>query len=73
MSIVKSFSFPKGNVRGDIFYIKHNVSSFTVIDCYLLTNSVNKENHCCPEIFYHKVSCLYESSSGTLTGSSALL
>ena len=30
-------------------------------------------NHCCPEKFYHKVSCLFESSSGTLTGSSGLL
>ena len=29
--------------------------------------------HCCPEKFYHKVSCLFESSSETLTGSSGLL
>ena len=29
--------------------------------------------HCCPEKFYHKVSCLFESSSGALTGSSGLL
>ena len=29
--------------------------------------------HCCPEKFYHKVNCLFESSSGTLTGSSGLL
>ena len=30
-------------------------------------------HHCCPEKFYHKVSCLFESSSETLTGSSGLL
>ena len=35
MSIVKSFSFPVGDVRGDTFYIKHNSNNFTVIDCYL--------------------------------------
>lgn len=35
MSIVKSYSFPKGDIRGDMFYIKHNSNNFTVIDCYL--------------------------------------
>ncbi len=45
MTIVKSFSFPKGEIRGDTFYIKHNVGAFTVIDCYLLTNSQFKENN----------------------------
>lgn len=35
MAIVKSFSFPIGEVRGDTFYIKHGSNSFTVIDCYL--------------------------------------
>ena len=35
MSIVKSFSFPRGDIRGDMFYIKHSSSNFTVIDCYL--------------------------------------
>ena len=45
MSVVKSFSFPKGEIRGDTFYIKHGVNSFTVIDCYLLANSANKENN----------------------------
>lgn len=35
MSIVKSFSFPDGNIRGDMFYIKHGSKNFTVIDCYL--------------------------------------
>lgn len=44
-SIVKSFSFPKGEIRGDTFYIKHAVDSFTVIDCYLLTNSIYSENN----------------------------
>ena len=29
--------------------------------------------HCCPEKFYHKVSCLFESSSGAFAGSSGLL
>lgn len=36
MAIVKSFSFPEGNIRGDMFYIKHGSNNFTVIDCYLL-------------------------------------
>lgn len=35
MSIIKSFSFPVGNIRGDMFYIEHNSNNFTVIDCYL--------------------------------------
>lgn len=35
MSIVKSFSFPDGTIRGDMFYIKHGSENFTVIDCYL--------------------------------------
>lgn len=35
MSIVKSFSFPVGETRGDTFYIKHNSNNFTMIDCYL--------------------------------------
>jgi len=35
MSIVKSFSFPEGDIRGDMFYIKHGSNNFTVIDCYL--------------------------------------
>ena len=45
MSIVKSFSFPKGEIRGDTYYIKHGSDSFTVIDCYLLTNSEHAENN----------------------------
>lgn len=45
MSIVKSFSFPKGEIRGDTFYIKHAVDSFTVIDCYLLSNSKFDDNN----------------------------
>lgn len=35
MSIVKSFSFPDGETRGDTFYIQHNSDNFTLIDCYL--------------------------------------
>ena len=35
MSIVKSFSFPYGELRGDTFYISHNSNNFTMIDCYL--------------------------------------
>ena len=35
MSIVKSFSFPEGEIRGDMFYIQHITKNFTVIDCYL--------------------------------------
>lgn len=35
MSIVKSFSFPIGDIRGDMFYIEHNSDNFTIIDCYL--------------------------------------
>lgn len=45
MSIVKSFSFPKGEIRGDTYYIKHGSDSFTVIDCYLLANSDFSENN----------------------------
>lgn len=35
MSIVKSYSLGEGDIRGDMFYIQHNSSNFTVIDCYL--------------------------------------
>lgn len=35
MSIVKSFSFPEGEIRGDMYYIQHGTNNFTVIDCYL--------------------------------------
>lgn len=35
MSIVKSYSFPDGDIRGDMFYIKHESQNFTVIDCFL--------------------------------------
>lgn len=35
VGIVKSYSFPEGNIRGDTFYIKHISDNFTVIDCYL--------------------------------------
>ncbi len=45
MSVVKSFSFPKGEIRGDMFYIQHGSNSFSVIDCYLLSNSKHKENN----------------------------
>ena len=41
MSVVKSFSFPEGEIRGDMFYIKHNSRNFTVIDCYLKDNDGN--------------------------------
>lgn len=37
MSIVKSFSFPEGEIRGDMYYIQHGSNNFTVIDCYLKT------------------------------------
>lgn len=42
MSIVKSYSFPDGEIRGDMFYIKHSSKNFTVIDCYL--NDGNNKN-----------------------------
>ena len=35
MSIVKSYSFPDGEIRGDMYYIKHGTNNYTVIDCYL--------------------------------------
>lgn len=35
MSVVKSYSFPDGEIRGDMFYIKHGSNNFTLIDCYL--------------------------------------
>ena len=44
-TFVKSYSFPKGDIRGDTFYIKHGGDSFTVIDCYLLTNSQHASNN----------------------------
>lgn len=56
MSIVKSYSFPKGEIRGDTFIIKHNVDSFTVIDCYLLSDSDYKENNRQKEIIDEIVS-----------------
>ena len=34
-SIVKSYSFPGGEIRGDMFFIQHNSNNFTVIDCFL--------------------------------------
>lgn len=33
--VVKSFTFPDGEIRGDTFYIKHISDNFTLIDCYL--------------------------------------
>lgn len=41
MSIVKSYSFPEGDIRGDMFYIKHGSRNFTVIDCYLKDSDGN--------------------------------
>ena len=38
-----------------------------------MVDSTISSNHCCPEKFYHKVSCLFESFSGAFTGSSGLL
>jgi len=35
LGVVKSFSFPDGEIRGDTFYIKHLSNNFTVIDCFL--------------------------------------
>ena len=36
MSIIKSFSVCDDNGEaGDMFYIKHNSSNFTIIDCCL--------------------------------------
>lgn len=35
MSVVKSYSFPAGDIRGDMFYINHDTDNFTIIDCYL--------------------------------------
>lgn len=40
MLFVKSFSFPEGEIRGDMFYIKHFSNNFTVIDCYLKDDGV---------------------------------
>ena len=31
MSIVKSYSFPDGEIRGDMYYIKHGTNNFTAI------------------------------------------
>lgn len=35
MSVVYSYSFMNGDIRGDMFFIKHDNDSFTVIDCNL--------------------------------------
>lgn len=35
MSEIKSYSFPDGEIRGDMFFIKHNNDTFSLIDCYL--------------------------------------
>lgn len=43
MAKVKSFSYTDGDIRGDMFYIKHNVDCFTVIDCYLRDNDERKD------------------------------
>lgn len=43
MSVVKSYSFPEGDIRGDMFYIKHNSNNFTVIDCYLKDGEGNND------------------------------
>lgn len=39
MAIIKSYSFPEGEIRGDMFYIQHGTECFTVIDCYLKDNT----------------------------------
>ncbi len=39
MTIIKSFSV--GN--GDMYYIKHNSSNFTIIDCNLVDENINKK------------------------------
>lgn len=41
MSIIKSFSVGNGEIKGDMFYIKHNSDNFTIIDCCL--DDQNKE------------------------------
>lgn len=33
-----------------------------------ILQSIDKQIHCCPEKFYHKVGCSTEPASGTLTG-----
>lgn len=50
MSKVYSYSFIQEDVRGDMFYVKHNNDSFTVIDCNLaddreeeILNAIAKE------------------------------
>ena len=45
------------------FYVKELVPEYRL---YI-------RHHCCPEKFYHKVSCLTEPSSGTSMGTSGLL
>lgn len=35
MSVIKSYSFPDGEIRGDMFFIQHNNETFSLIDCYL--------------------------------------
>lgn len=47
----------------------HIFSNIAASEPYL----VSIGDHCCPEKFYHKVSCLAEPSSGTSMGASGLL
>lgn len=43
MSYVKSFAFTEGDIRGDMFYIRHDSKSFTLIDCNLNVDKKRKE------------------------------
>lgn len=45
MAIVKSFAVRDINgQQGDVFYIKHSSSNFTIIDCRITDDNKNKEN-----------------------------
>ena len=60
-------------IKEIVEYIKMKVSPITPVDFTMTTNGLLLKkylnflisNHCCPEKFYHKVSCLFEPSSGT--------
>ena len=40
MTIIKSFSVS----NGDMFYIEHSSSNFTIIDCHLTNKDENKDD-----------------------------
>ena len=52
----------------------HNATIEAYLETITRSDDISpNDDHCCPEKFYHKVSCLTEPSSGTSMGTSGLL